>query len=104
MDTVQLRVTNAVMEQAVRGRHQEQIAISGAVGAFDRLLRFCNREQRIMVRLAGALDLVIGDTSAIWRSHQESPADFDSLYALLASKPDTNFTLPVTVIASPFTG
>jgi len=57
-----------------------------------------NDRQRVTLEVAGVkYPLVIGDTGAIWRSHQESDtsAAFETLYAMLAKQPDSWVTATV---------
>ncbi|SQD77580.1 hypothetical protein [Moritella yayanosii] len=47
---------------------------------------------------SGQLFLTLGDTSAIWRAHQDDPTDFDLLFSMLSSKPDKEFTFSYKLI------
>ena len=50
--------------------------------------------------MAGQLVVTFGDTSAIWRAHQEDVTDFDILFKMLSSKPDKEFVFSYKVALS----
>ena len=51
-----------------------------------------NAANRISLKFANALRLNMGDTGAIWRSHNlDNTQAFERLFLLLANNPDTEF-------------
>jgi len=63
----------------MRSPSEEIRAVVGALG----------HGVRVQLSLGGFFTVVAGDTGAIWETHNaEHAEDFETLYALLASKPD----------------
>jgi hypothetical protein len=92
MTYITLAVTSAVIRQVdIAGRDQRQIAIRDASPELLAQIQSANGRNRIPVPVNGEFELVVGDTGAIWSSHQTNEiekADFNSLYDLLARRPD----------------
>ena len=88
-ETVNLRVTQAVLVSSEFAINQRQIAVSEPTGGLGEVIAHVNGNNRKWLRLGDSLILVIGDTGAIWRSHnQEYQQDFDRLFEFLAKNPD----------------
>ena len=89
MPTISLVVTERVISHVGSGRHGErQIAMrnpsSDIADAFSELSASNRRE----LVLGGCVSLAVGDTNAIWPSHNNDRAeDFEALYNLLARRP-----------------
>ena len=98
METLRLKVTSKVINQAARAPGQQQIAISSPTGLLAVSISEANKKNRFRIRLADALTLQLGDTSAIWRAHnKEYERDFDSLFNFLAENADREFEFVCTV-------
>lgn len=68
--------------------YQRQIAFGDPSADIAQRLSKLNRDQRANLRLGSLLTRVVGDTGAIWRSHNETQAaDFDALFSLLLRRP-----------------
>jgi hypothetical protein len=99
MNKINLKVTSKVLAQVGKASNQQQIAISEASGTISSELENCNKQNRIKITLANALELIVGDTRAIWRAHNiEHQRGFDSLFNLLSHQPDTEFTFLCEVV------
>jgi hypothetical protein len=99
MPHITLTVTDRVIQQVQAGRHfQRQLAVQGASPDLRALIDTATGDNRVLVAIGGGeLELSVGDTSAIWASHQaQGPqADgFAKLYERLARRPN----VPVTFI------
>jgi hypothetical protein len=95
MPEIRLCVTLNVLNQLNNGNNfQRQLAIRRASDDIDTLIRTASAENRIQVDLLDVFTLVIGDTSAIWASHQQGQMlqDFNDLFSLLSRRPDTDVT------------
>ena len=94
MSEIKLRVTEAVMNH-VAGDHpaEMQIAMRGAsVDLHDGLAGVSAKNRREII-LGDCITLVVGDTGAIWRTHNAGHIDeFDGLFELLARMPDREMT------------
>ncbi len=98
METLKLKVTSKVINQAARAPGQQQIAISSPTGLLAVSISEANKKNRFRIRLADALTLQLGDTGAIWRAHNiEHEQDFDSLFDFLSGYPDKEFEFVCTV-------
>ena len=87
MNEVKLKVTSNVLRQVKQEDkwHQAQIAVtSPTFGA--------NSKNRKEIVLGGVIKLAVGDTHAIWYSHNKTTdtqmKDFKKLFFLLANHPD----------------
>jgi hypothetical protein len=94
MDTISLSVSQKVLDQVAKQREsQKQLAIRDCSPGIKHLLSQASRHKRTPIRLGGCVNLMVGDTGAIWRSHNEAHlADFDSIYDLLSRRPGTGMT------------
>ena len=100
MDTIKLKVTSKVLKQIDVTKNQEQIAITNPTGSLVTSIAEANKRNPIRLEIASAFILTMGDTSAIWRIHNnESKTDFDSLFNLLKNYPDKEFEFICSVNA-----
>lgn len=89
MQEIKLKVTSGVirhiMAQNPRNWNQAQIAIINPPIV-------ANAQKRVEIKLGGSISLIVGDTHAIWHSHnaisETQRKDFESLFFLLANHPD----------------
>ena len=92
MPHIKLKVTQKVLEQVERvGTSQMQIAIKGGSEDIEKAVLGANRDNKIVIPVSGTFLLVVGDSGAIWLSHQVTKTqtnDFQNLYQLLARRPD----------------
>jgi hypothetical protein len=86
---ISLYVTPGVTDRmSTAPAHQHQIAYNEPSQDIAPRLREVNGQQRASVRLGGLVVLEVGDTGAIWRTHNERHADdFEALFQLLARYP-----------------
>lgn len=101
MDTVQLKVTSKVLAQSQSDPDQRQISISGASSLeLKALFKMAGKNSRVRLLLAERILLWMGDTGAIWYSHnQDNQGGFERLFALLAHHPDAPFRFTCEVSA-----
>jgi hypothetical protein len=96
MPYITLRVTDRVIQQVQAGHpFQRQLAVQDASQDLRTLIATASGVNQVRVPICGVFELLIGDTSAIWGSHQAAghqADDFADLYALLARRPN----VPVT--------
>ena len=78
-------------------QNQEQIALKVKLGDLYDTVRTTNKSRKVQLIIAEQLVLTLGDTSAIWKAHQEDVTDFDVLFKMLSSKPDEEFVFPCRV-------
>jgi len=99
MATIRLRVTQKVLDHAAAGhRGQRQVAMRLPSEELRAVIGGLGHGVRVPLGLGGFLTVVAGDTGAIWETHNADHAeDFETLYALLASKPgrEMEFTCEV---------
>jgi hypothetical protein len=92
MSQVFLVVTEKVIKQvSVTSASQKQIAVCDASADIRMALADVSKDNRKKVVLGGCVELTVGDTGAIWRSHNTDTAseeDFDSLFDLLSRRPN----------------
>lgn len=89
MQEIELKVTSGVIRhflaQNPRDWSQAQIAIVNPPFR-------ANARNRVEIRLGGIISLLVGDTHAIWHSHnvasETQRKDFERLFLLLANHPD----------------
>jgi hypothetical protein len=86
---VSLYVTpDALAHIASAPANQLQIAYRDGSVDIARPLRAASAANKLTLKLGGFVTLVVGDTGAIWRSHNKEYADdFDALFKLLAHHP-----------------
>lgn len=96
MPHIALAVTQKVLAQVEGGRdYQRQMAIRDASPELRASIDQASRENQVQIPVCGEFVLSVGDTGAIWASHQQTiqqERDFADLYALLARRPDTAIT------------
>jgi hypothetical protein len=96
MPHITLAVTQPVIQQVQAGNdYQRQLAVQGASPDLIELLNTASADNQVLVAVCGVFSLSVGDTRAIWGSHQAAghqADDFANLYALLARRPN----VPVT--------
>lgn len=96
MAQISLVVTRAVERSEV---DQRQIAYRSPSTDIAPSLQAANRKTRVTIRLGGFLDLVVGDTGAIWRAHNSHQNQaFDKLFDLLRSRPDVEMRFLCDVV------
>jgi hypothetical protein len=92
MQHITLAVTGRVIQQVqVSDDSQRQLAIQGASPDLGALIETASGGNRVTIAVCGTFELSIGDTGAIWGSHQAAGHqvdDFADLYRLLARRPD----------------
>ncbi len=104
MDTVMLKVTRKVLAQSQNSPDQRQIAISDASNPeLKAQFEMAGKNRKIRLLLARRISLCMGDTGAIWYSHnrasKKNQDDFDQLFLLLAHHPDAPFQFICEVVA-----
>ncbi len=100
MSELSLRVTKRVIAYAQGERIRErQIAYSSPSADIAGRLSAITKSNRVTVQIGGFVTFVVGDSSAIWRSHNESVSDdFDALFTLLATHPSKRMRFVCDVI------
>lgn len=90
--TISLSVTQKVLSHVARDNSGEkQIAIRGVSPELRDRLKLANAKNHVTIVLGNAVLLIVGDTGAIWRAHNNTYAeDFDLLFELLSRRPDAN--------------
>ena len=90
MGQITLVVTRPEYEHFNAGHTaQAQIALRSASSDIAPVIAALSSKNRVTPILGGCVSLVAGDPGAIWRAHNEQHAqDFDSLFDLLARRPD----------------
>jgi hypothetical protein len=96
MHHITLAVSQRVLDQVYAGDFfQRQLAIRDASPEIAAQVGQASSKNRVEVAVCGVFVLSVGDTSAIWGTHQSEGTqfqDFDDLFSLLARRPD----MPVT--------
>ena len=96
MPYITLAVTDRVVQQVAAGHaYQRQLAVQDASPDLRALIDTASANNQVPIAVCGVFELSIGDTGAIWGSHQNvghQAYDFADLYALLARRPN----VPVT--------
>ena len=96
MPHITLAVTDRVIQQVAAGHdYQRQLAVQDASPDLRALIDTASAANRVPVSVCGVFALSIGDTGAIWGSHQvagDQADDFADLYALLARRPNVPAT------------
>ena len=104
MDTVMLKVTQKVLAQSQKSPDQRQISISDASSTeLKAQFETAGKNRKIRLLLAKRISMWMGDTGAIWYSHnrasKKNQDDFDQLFSLLAHHPDAPFQFICEVVA-----
>jgi hypothetical protein len=104
MDYIGLTVTNREIAYADdKGPNNRQIAIQGRSEQLRIRTVEARRENRLTLRIGGEFTVILGDTTAIWSSHQESEAnlaDFNSLFNFLAQRTGRQISFVAEVVES----
>lgn len=92
MPFISLAVTERVIRQIEKGNeYQRQLAIKDASPDLRDILDTANASNKISVAICGVVELIVGDTNAIWEAHQENKLqaeDFSDLFSLLSRRKD----------------
>src|ERR1051325_1739271 len=93
MPQITLAVTDAARNQANKtaADNQRQIAIKDASAELQERLKATHKGNKHSILIGGLIELIAGDTDAIWLSHQTGDVqrqDFNCLYELLARHVD----------------
>ncbi|WP_419655538.1 hypothetical protein Dvar_46230 [Desulfosarcina variabilis str. Montpellier] len=92
METVFLKVTSNVLSYVGEADTQKQISIKASSSLLTEKIILANKTNKLLIRIANSIDLVLGDTGAIWRSHnQKYEKEFDTLFHFLRNYPDQEF-------------
>jgi hypothetical protein len=89
MATIDLVVTQKVLDRVAAGHTGEsKIALRAPSAEIALAVSQIRAHKRVRARLGGCVTLVLGDTGAIWRAHnQDHLENFDDLFRLLARRP-----------------
>jgi hypothetical protein len=101
MNTISLAVTKKVVSYLAENPdvRERQIAIKDVSPEIRSALDTATKDNRVSILLGVRINLVVGDTHAIWRSHNmDNLAEYDLLFDLLALRPDAHmlFTCELT--------
>lgn len=91
MGQLELVVTRAELDHCKEtgNKSERQITLRSPSADIADIIKGLNRNNRVTLVLGSCVSLVVGDTSAIWRAHNEEYSeDFDILFNLLARRPD----------------
>ena len=92
MPYITFSVTTPVIQQVNSGNQfQRQLAIRDASPELRALVGQATGKNRVDVSVCGTFKLSVGDTGAIWATHQDDGIqadDFTDLYSLLSRRPD----------------
>lgn len=92
MGKICLKVTAKVIEHSKGSINQRQIALTKPSESIVNVIKGCSKNNKVNIEFAGAFELTVGDTGAIWRSHNDENLEhFDGLYELLCLSPDKEF-------------
>lgn len=92
MDTINIKVSSKVLLRQESAPGQEQIAISNITENIYAKLSSARSDNRIEIILAEKIHLTLGDTSAIWSSHNKSHEKaFIDLFNFLGKNPDQEY-------------
>lgn len=102
MNTISLTVTakSAAYLAGQPGAAGRQLAIKDASPNIRAALDKATKDNVVKILLGQRLTLVVGDTHAIWRSHNMiCTADYDALFDLIALRPDATMVFLCDVIS-----
>lgn len=92
LDRIKLKVTQRVLKQSSTKLNQRQIAVPNTDSkGLTQILSSAKKDNKIELRIDGRIHLLMGDTHAIWRSHNASDDGaqaFDELFEKLSQTPD----------------
>lgn len=107
MKHITLCVTEAVVQHVNNvgvnkqaGQNQRQITIQDGSPDLLDTFRVARKDNQVLVPVSGVFELSVGDTSAIWATHQTEglqAEDFTSLYDLLARRPGRPVRMEITL-------
>jgi len=101
MNTISLAVTKKVATYLAANPdvRERQIAIKDASPEIRASLDKATKTSPVTIRLGQRINLIVGDTHAIWRSHNTSrQAEYDRLFDLLALHPDAPMLFTCEII------
>ncbi|MGF1839639.1 hypothetical protein [Vibrio atlanticus] len=100
MTLISVKVSSKALEhiRSSTSKNQEQMALKVISGDLFHIVDTINKSRKVQLTMADQLALTLGDTSAIWRAHQEDATDFDILFNMLSSKPDKEFVFSYKLI------
>lgn len=100
MNLISVKVSTKVLAhiRSSISHNQEQIALIVVSGDLSCIIDTISKSRKVQLMMAGQLVVTLGDTSAIWRAHQEDTVDFDILFKMLSSKPDEEFVFTYTLL------
>jgi len=100
MSLISVKVSTKVLDHICSSisHNQEQIALKVTSGDLYSIIDTISKTRKVQLIMAGQLVVTLGDTSAIWRAHQEDVTDFDILFKMLSSKPDKEFIFSYKLI------
>ncbi|CED61484.1 Putative uncharacterized protein [Moritella viscosa] len=93
MNLISIKVSAKVLDhiRTSISHNQEQIALKVVSGDLSYIIDTISKSRKVQLILAEQLVITLGDTSAIWKAHQEDVTDFDILFKMLSSKLDKEF-------------
>lgn len=97
MNTISITVTQKVIDhlKLQPSRNQRQIAIQSASSDISTALASATKDHQIALLVGNRIKLSVGDTAAIWRSHNATTeAEYDILFDLLALRPAIPMLFP----------
>jgi len=87
METITLKVTSNCLNHVKNARTWSQAQITILHPKFD-----ASAKNKVNIAIGGIINLVVGDTHAIWHSHnnttEQQMKNFERLFPLLANNPD----------------
>ncbi|HDY7512065.1 TPA: hypothetical protein RQJ57_004338 [Vibrio vulnificus] len=100
MNKITLKVTSKVISHVInaQSKNQEQIALKVVSGQLLEQKHNITKSNKVDILVANQMTLTLGDTSAIWKSHQSDQVDFNVLFDFLSTKPDGEFEFTYELI------
>lgn len=98
MEFIGLKVTSKVIQQTALSNAQEQIAVAQVPDHLKDVFAGLNKSNRQRIRIGSILELGVGDTHAIWGTHNEDSEDFKNLYSFLSGYPDKVFSFALELL------
>ena len=97
---ITLKVTSKVISHVInaQSKNQEQIALKVVSGQLLEQKHNITKSNKVDILVANQMTLTLGDTSAIWKSHQSDQVDFNVLFEFLSTKPDGEFEFTYELI------
>ncbi|MDX2493695.1 MAG: hypothetical protein QNK27_01910 [Desulfuromusa sp.] len=92
METIYLKVTSKAICHIGETDTQKHISIKTSSTLLKEKIKSANKANIMAVRIANSINLKLGDTGAIWRSHnQEHENELDTLFRFLCNYPNQEF-------------